>query len=421
MSVSFFIARRLSLASEGKKFSPAVSVGITAVALAVLVMASAIAIVEGFKREITAKVAGFNSHIVLTPLGAGESEEAAPSTEPSNLLTLTPTLKSILDSQDYITDYSLQAAVPSIFKTSNDFKGAYLKSLSGADNFDFVSSSIIDGKVPDFSSPVSKDKVVLSQSIASDLGLKAGDKIDTYFITDKILVRRLTVAAIYNSHFEAYDQTFAYGSLPLIQEIGNTRPNEATSISISVDDFSKVDEYAAELTSALINAYQSGLIYRLYSVTTARQAGAGYFHWLNMLDTNVIVVLTLMTIVAVITLISGMLILMVDKIRVIALLAALGAGRKLISGIFIRLASKIAIIGLAIGDILAISLLYAQDKTHFIPLDADSYYIDFVPVQLSFADLAILNLAILAIIWLALLLPSRFAGKVAPARTLARE
>ncbi|MDE6272874.1 MAG: ABC transporter permease [Muribaculaceae bacterium] len=421
MSVTFFIARRLSLASEGRKLSPAVSVGIAAVALAVMVMACAIAIVGGFKREITAKVAGFNSHIMLTPMTGDQAAEVASANEPSNLMSLTPSLKAILESQPYITDYSLQAAVPSIFKTSNDFKGAYLKSLTGENNLDFVSTSMISGTVPDYSKPDSKDKIVMSQSIASDLGLKAGDKIDTYFITDKILVRRLTIEGIYNSHFDAYDKTFAYGSLPIVQEIGNARANEATSISISVDDFSKVEEYAAELSAALIEAYQSGLIYRLYNVTTARQAGAGYFHWLNMLDTNVIVVLTLMTIVAVITLISGMLILMVDKIRVIALLAALGARRRLISRIFIRLAAKIALIGLAIGDILAIGLLFAQDKTHFIPLDPDSYYIDFVPVSISFADLAILNVAVLAIVWLSLLLPSRFAGKVAPAKTLARE
>ncbi len=430
MSVSFFIARRLSLASEGKRLSPAVGVGIAAVALSVIVMACAIAIVEGFKREITSKVAGFNSHIVLTPMITGEfadsSSEAelhsgSSASETSNIMSLTPTLKSILDSRPYVTDYSLQAAVPVIFKTRSDFKGAYIKSLSGEDNLEFVTNSLEQGQIPDYSRPQNRYDIVISSSIASDLGLKAGDKIDTYFITDKILVRRLNISGVFNSHFDAYDRTFAFGSLPLVQEIGGIGPKEATSIVVSVDDFSKVEEYAADLSGTLIDAYQSGKIYRLYKITNARESGQAYFHWLGMLDMNVIVVLTLMMIVSVVTLISGMLILMVDKVRIIALLSALGASRRLISRIFIRLSAKIVVIGLLIGDTLSLALLYTQDRTHFLPLDPDSYYIDFVPVEISLPALAILNAAVLVIIWISLILPSRFAGRVAPARTLSRE
>lgn len=420
MSAYFFIARKLSISSEGR-FSPAVGVGITAVALAVIVMTCAIAIVQGFKREITNKVAGFNSHIMITPVVESDNESPENGRPASNLISLTPSLKSVLDSKPYITGYALQAAVPSIFKTKSDFKGAYLKSLTGENNLEFVSSSLVSGKIPDYSDPDSKEKILLSSSIASELGLKTGDKIDTYFITDKILVRRLEIAGIYNSHFDIYDRTYAYGSLPLVQELGSAGSNQATSVSASVDDFSKIDEYGADLSATLFEKYESNYLYRLFNVTTARQAGSGYFHWLSMLDTNVVVVLTLMTIVAVITLISGMLILMVDKVRVIALLASLGAGRKLISGIFMLLASKIALIGIVLGDILALTLLYFQNKTHFIPLDPDSYYIDFVPVEISVPVILILNVAIFSIILIALILPSRFAGKVAPARTLARE
>lgn len=420
MSVSIFIARRLSLSSEGRKISPAVGVGVTAVALAILVMACAIAIVTGFKREITAKVAGFNSHITLSlALDSAPDEDFNP--DDINVLTLTPTLREILESKPYINDYALQAAVPIIFKTQSDFKGAYIKSLTGNNNSQFIKSALISGKIPNYSDKNAANDILISSKIASELGLKTGDKIDTYFITDRILARRLKVAGIFNSHFEAYDGTFAFGSLPLVQEIGKIRPNEATSIVIEVNDFSKVDDYAADLNRTLIDAYAHERIYRLYKVTTARQSGFAYFHWLGMLDTNVVVVLILMTIVAIITLISGMLILMVDKVRVIALLTALGASRHLISKIFIRLAAKIAILGLIIGDTLSLILLYFQNKTHFIPLDPDSYYIDFVPVEISIPAMIILNIGVLFIIWISLILPSRFAGKVAPARTLARE
>lgn len=411
-----YIARRLSLASEGNRISPAVGVGIAAVALAVVVMAAAIAIVVGFKREITSKVAGFNSHIVVMPTPDAPSQSGAVGT-----LTLTPSLKSVLDSQPYIREYSLQAAIPAILKTPTDFKGVYLKSLSNAETREFIASAVTSGSLPDFEADSARNLVAISRLAASRLGLKAGDRIDTYFIADRIIVRPLKVAAVFNSHFDSYDDAFIFGSLDLIRDVAGLSPNEATSIAISVDDFADVEYNSAELRAALLDAYTQGLTYRMYDVVDARQSGAGYFHWLSMLDTNVIVVLTLMTIVAVITLISGMLILMVDKVRVIALLSALGASRKMIGRIFMLLAARIALIGLLIGDAASLLLLYTQKATHFIPLDPDSYYIDFVPVEISIPAMLLLNAGVLAIIWISLILPSRFAGKAAPARTLARE
>ena len=368
MGVSLYIARRLSLASGGRGVSPAVSVAVVAVALSILVMMCAIAVVTGFKGEISSKVAGFNSHITITLNPTSVDPQ-----NPTPLVSLSPTLKSILDSQPYIKDAALQASIPAILKTQSDFKGVYLKSLSGKNLNDFIGSAIVEGHMPDYSVDSCANHIVISRKAALQLGLHSGDAIDTYFITDAVRVRRLKISAIFDSHFDTYD------------------------------------------------AYDQELIYKRYDVTTARQSGAAYFQWLDLLDMNVVVVLTLMTIVACITLVSGMLILMVDKVRFIALMSALGASRPTISRIFMLLAAKIAILGMLIGDALAIGLIYAQRATHFIPLDADSYYIDFVPVNLSWTAFIILNLAVLAIIWIVLILPSRFAGKAAPARTLAED
>ncbi|MDE6558632.1 MAG: hypothetical protein K2K29_01940, partial [Muribaculaceae bacterium] len=277
------------------------------------------------------------------------------------------------------------------------------------------------GSIPDFSQDSSRNKVLILSLIADALSLKTGDRIDTYFMTDRIIVRPLRIAGIYNSHFSTYDGAYAFSSLPLIQEIGNINSNQGTSVVINVNDFNRVQENSTNLMHKLTEAYISHQIYKQYNVTTALQSGAGHYHWLSMLDTNVIVILTLMIIVAIVTIISGMLILMVDKIRTVALLKALGASRRLIGNIFKRLALRIAFFGLIIGNVIALTLLYIQDYTHFIPLDAESYYIDFVPVKISFAEIALLNLAIIFIIWLSLMLPARFAGKVAPARILASE
>lgn len=420
MGVSLFMARKLQLSSGGRKSSPAVRVAVAAVALSVIVMLSAIAIVTGFKSEITDKVSGFNSDISIFPASASVDDVDEPDAS-SAILSLTPTLAGILDAQPYITDYALQASVPAIFKTDTDFKGIYLKSLSGRNLENFIAESVVEGNMPDYAADSCRDDIVISRKAAIQLGLHAGDRIDTYFMTDAITVRRLDVAAVFDSHFDSYDDSFAYCSLPLVQDLGRLSPSQGTSIAVSVKDFDNVDAYGQDLQETLVKAYADESIYRLLHVNTARRAGAAYFQWLDLLDMNVVVVLVLMTVVSCVTLISGMLILMVDKIRFIALMSALGAPRRIISRIFMLMAARIALYGLLIGDAVAIVLLYLQERYHIVPLDADTYYIDFVPVRLSFPSILILNLAIAAVIWLALIIPSRFAGKAAPARTLATE
>lgn len=416
MGVSIFLARKLSLSSGGKKSTPAVHVAVAAVALSVMIMMWAIAVVTGFKQEITSKVTGFNSDITLTldPNTPGATEEGA-------VISMTPTLKEILRDSPYVRSFALQASSPAIFKTSGDFKGVYLKSLSGESLEKFLSSSLVAGKMPDYSQQQSANDILISQKAADRLHLSPGDSIDTYFITDAVRVRKLRVSGIFNSHFDNYDDSFAYADLALVQELGGIAKSKGTSLAITVDDFNFVLDDARHLQQELVEAYSDERIYQLYHVSTARQAGAAYFQWLDLLDMNVIVVLTLMTIVACVTIVSGMLILMVDKIRFIALMSALGAPRKMISRIFMLLSARIAIKGLVIGDCLALSTLYLQKVTHFLPLDPESYYIDFVPVSISIPALLILNLAVLLIIWIVLMLPSRFAGKAAPARTLAAE
>lgn len=413
MGYPLFIAKRLSLSAAGRKSSPAVKVAVAAVALSVAVMLAAIAIVLGFKREIRDKVIGFNSHISLYVIPA-DSED-------SNLVTLTPTLSSILDSKEYITDYSLQASIPAILKTSDNFKGVYLKSLSGESIRKFISSNLENGRIPDYSKPENDTRIVISRKTAGQLGLNVGDKIDTYFMAGTIRVRKLEIAAIFNSHFDNYDNLFIYGDLPLIQNLGEISQKQGTSLAITTSDFSNVNEYTADLSRTLNEAVASGLLYKYYRADNALNQGAGYFRWLSLLDTNVIVVLVLMTIVACATLISGMLIIILDKKRFIGLIRSMGATIGKVRKIFIYMALRVAILGLLIGNTLMLTLLWAQNKWHLLPLDADAYYIDFVPVEINWVSVAILNIATIIVIYLCLILPSWFASKISPAETMRYE
>lgn len=413
MNYPFFIARRLSLSSGGNKKAPAVGVAMAAVALSVAVMLASISIVLGFKKEIRDKVIGFNSHISLyvSPV----------TTEEDNIMTLTPSLESELKSLPFITDYSLQAAIPAILKTDSDFKGVYLKGLTGKKAKDFIENNLIEGKTVDFTKDENKNKVVISETAARQLNLKSGDKIDTYFITDDVRVRRLEITGIYNSHFDQYDDVMIFGSLALIQQLGSIGADQGTSLQIDTDNFDKVNDYSYLLQRHLNEALSDGRVFRLYRTDNAYNQGINYFSWLNLLDTNVVVVLILMMIVGCVTLVSGMLIIIIEKKRFIGIMKSLGAPTTKIRSIFIWLAIRIALWGMLIGNALMLIFMYVQKKTHIIPLDADSYYIDFVPVEINWNAIILLNVGVLIVTYLTLILPSRFVAGINPASTLLSE
>lgn len=413
MNYSLYLARRLSLAANGRSASPAVKVAVAAVALSVAVMMAAVAIVLGFKNEIRDKVIGFNSEISIYASGVGVDSD--------NLVSLTPTLRSLLDSVPFVTGYSLQTSMPAIMKTSDNFKGVYLKSAADRNLSSFLKSNLEEGSMPDFNEDSSENKIVISRLAANQLKLKAGDKIDTYFITDKINVRRLIVAGIYNSHFDNYDNVLIFGSLPLSQRLASLNKNQGTSVQVSVDDFNRIEEYTDYLNSVLAEATASGLIYKSYRAENARVQGQGYFRWLELLDMNVAVVLVLMTFVACVTLVSGMLIIILDKKNFIGIVRALGSTVPKVRKVFMYLAMRVAFTGMLIGNVVMISVLYLQDKYHFIPLDPESYYIDFVPVDLSWRYIVVLNAGVALIAYLVLILPSRFVAGINPAETMRYE
>lgn len=416
MNYALYLARKMSLSGNGKQSSPAIKVAVAAVALSVAVMLAAIAIVLGFKREIRDKVVGFNSHISLYSQAMGADD--------NNLITLTPTLRDILDNQPYISDYSLEASIPAILKTPDNFKGVYLRSLNGAAIRKFIGENVESGKLPEYADSAkgkSSQGIVISRIAADQLGLKAGDTIETYFITDNVRVRKLKVAAVYNSHFDMYDDVFVYGDLGLIQKIAGIEENQGISLSVTTDDFSRVEENSEKLHNTLTEAMADGRLYRYYQVDNARHQGAGYFQWLDLLDTNVAVILTLMVFVSVMTLISGLLILILDRKHFIGLVRAMGAPIKKVRKIFVYLALKVGLTGLLIGNAVMLLFLWAQDKWHFLPLDPEAYYIDFVPIELNWKAILLLNAGVVAVLWLCLILPSMFVAKISPAETMKSE
>ena len=413
MNLPFYIAGRLSLGSGGKRMSPAVTVAIVAIAISVAVMIASIAIVLGFKNEIRDKVVGFNGHISLFRVPASE--------EDNNIIQANSFATNVLDQLPFIKEYVIQSSIPAIFKTSEDFKGIYIRGLQGENATKYIENNLEEGYIPDYSDENEKNKIVISRIAANQLRLKAGDKIETYFFSNNIKVRKLEIAGIYNSHFDQYDDVIMFGAMPLVTQMGDLPDNSGTYIMLQTDNFDKIPEYTQELQYIFNQAVSNGDTNNYYRTDNVLSQGRGFFSWLSLLDTNVVVIITLMMIVGCVTLVSGMLIIILERKKFIGLMRALGANTTTIRNVFILMALKIAVIGIAIGDILILILLYFQQKYHFLKLDAESYYIDFVPVYLPGWIVVALNVGVLFVTYLVLVLPSRFVGKISPAETLLGE
>lgn len=261
-------------------------------------------------------------------------------------------------------------------------------------------------------------QIAISASTASSLGLSVGDKVDAcFFVNDAVKARRLRITGIYNTGFAEYDKTIAYAPISVLRSIAGVDSAHSTRI-IGVSDASHIEFNAERLQNALIDEYQHGRIESLYPVDNARHTGMLYFNWLSLLDTNVVVVFILMACVTGFTLISSMFILVLDRIPTIGLLRSLGATRSQIRHMFTYMALKAVVLGLAIGNIVGVPLLLWQEKGRVLPLDPDMYYLPYVPVEINWWWILILNLCMILAAWLILAIPSRAAANVAPASAM---
>ena len=411
MVTELFISRKLSLSSGGHKSAPAVKVAMAAVALSIAVMLASIAVVLGFKQEIREKVTGFNSHITLY--------STAEDGDDTNTIAMWPALEQILDDAPFVTSYNLEVSIPAILKTPTDFKGVYMKGYGKGADVSFLGSALEEGRLPDFAMKnEERPEIIISRKAADRLQLKAGDQIDTYFISDDVRVRRMYISGIYNSRFDRYDDVLIFGPISLLQELGGIKQNQGTTIRVMTNDFDHVAMHSETLQRQLAEATLQAGLPKAVQVENVMRQGAGYFNWLELLDTNVAVILVLMTIVACVTLVSGMFIIILDKIRFIGVMKALGMRNSALRRVFIFMAMRVAFWGMLCGYGLMLTLLWVQEKTHFIPLDPESYYFDFVPVRMAWGYFVLLGVGVMALIFLILLLPSHIVAGISPAKTM---
>ena len=408
MKTSVYIARHLSLSGQGHKSSPAIKVAVISTALSMAIMLLAVSVVGGFRREIRDKVTGFDAHISLYPSPYIDDD--------ASVLQYTPELRNILTSLSWVRRADAIVTAPVLVKTPSSFKGLYLRGVEPDYDYSFLKENLTQGTVP---AKNAEHEILISASAATKLGVEAGDSINL-FVSDELKARRVKVCGVFNTRFESYDRYFAYSPARLVRNLVGLEPTQATGIDIKTDDVEQVDVYNSDLMARLNRAIDTGELQQSLRTLTVKQKGGHYFAWLDLLDVNVWVILALMSAVALFTLVCGMLILILEKLRLIGVMRALGANRGLVRGVFVLLALRVALIGILIGGVLAIGLILTQHYTRFIPLDAEAYYIDFVPVSIAPAPLIAVPCAFALISVLVLLLPSQVAARVWPVSALRR-
>lgn len=415
MSYELFIARRLRLNSDNsRRPSASIIIAITGIALSLVIMMSAMCIVLGFKEEIRNKVYGFDSHVTIHPANADGS--------PAETLEYTPVLDSIISSTGYFAKPELVVRQSGILKTDNDFQAIVLKGMSRGRGMEFIAENIVAGKMPDYSSDDSRNCIIISKSTAKSLNLKPGDKPFAYFFTNgSVKTRRLEIAAVYDTHFSDYDKIYAYGSLELAQGIGGMDSTYATTVELTAHDTDDIMESGIMLQDAMMTAAYMGKLTGAYTLTSVLDTAMMYFNWLELLDTNVIVIIVLMIAVSGFTLVSSLFILILERVRMIGILKALGSSNTEIRHIFIYMAQRIVLWGMLAGNIIGLTFLLAQYNWHFLPLDADAYYLTFVPVKISWLYIISLNAGIFILSWLIILLPSHIIAKINPCKSIRYE
>ncbi len=416
MSFSSFISRRLSLRDGGRRFwPPAIIVAVGGVALSFVVMLLAIAVVTGFKAEISRKIMGFDAQIRVMPLASFYGDEDV-------AIALDGNLRQIIDSglgdlpEGYKPETVVSLRQAAMLKTDNDFMGVAFRSFGDGYGWDFERENLVEGSIPNDSLPRG---IMISETMGDKLGLRPGDKVDAYFfVGETVRPRKFEITGIYRSDFGEYDNLVAYVAPSMISRMLKLSGHEGEAVEIRGLPADDIIPAAQRLQSVLSAAYAKGDIPQNMAVTSVYSSAAMYFNWLGMLDTNIVVILILMGCVSGLMLVSCVLILILQRVRMVGLLKSLAASNRQVGMIFVRLGVRVTLSGLLIGNAVALAIIGIQWRWHLLPLDPESYYLSFVPVELPFSSWAMLNSATAVMAFVIMLLPAAAVSRLSPVKVM---
>lgn len=412
MNWKLFIARRIYKKNEGGRevSKPAVRIAMLGIAIGLAIMIVSIAVVIGFKHQVRDKVVGIGSDIVISNFEAQNTYETSPIVANDSLFAQLQTLEGVRHLQRYSTK-------PGMIMTDTDFEGMVLKGISTEYDLSFIKRHLIEGEIPLFTDTVASQQVLISQSNALKLKLKVGDKIYTYFVDDDhIRARRLTIAGIYQTNFTTYDELFLISDLYTVNRLNNWKTDQVSGVEIQVNDYDKLED-VRELVHEKVDV-QTDKYGGIYFTQSIEDLHPEIFAWLGLLDMNVWVILILMIGVAGFTMISGLLIIILERTNMIGVLKALGANNWSIRNIFLNFSMFLIGKGMLIGNVIGLLLCFLQYQFHIIKLDPSTYYVSYVPIEMNWGIFILLNICTFIVSVLMLIGPSYLIAHIHPAKSI---
>lgn len=397
MNIAYFFARRMAFNSGGSFSKFIIRLAMVAVACSVAVMVVTTAVVNGFQQEISRKTFAFWGHIHISNLDLNNSyEDIHPI---STKQTFYPSLGKEPGFK-YIQVYARKAAIA---KTNDEIEGLMLKGVGKDFNWAEINAFMVEGKRLSMPDTVPSNDILISQTTARRLKLKVGDKLTVYFVDKPPRVRRFDIAGIYNTGLAEYDEQYALIDIRQIQRLNNWKPDEVGGFEVFINDVSQLDTLTDQIYYTIPNQLNA---------ESMKEVNPNLFQWLDLQNMNKHVLLTLMTIMAIINMITTLLILILDRTNMIGILKALGANNWTIQKIFLYNAAYIILLGVLIGNAIGLSICWLQKTFHIIQLPPESYYLSVAPVAIDWTMLLLINFGTLAICVLALLIPSFLISRV---------
>lgn len=415
MNVPYFLARRIYADNDNQKkvSRPAVRIAIIGVAVGLAVMIVSVCVVLGFKHAIRDKVVGFGSHIQVAEFSMLQQGTDSPIEVDDSVMNVLQHIEGVKHVQRF-------AMKQGILKTDSDFLGVAFKGVGPEFDSTFIHQHLLEGMVPKFSDKSSGNKILVSKVMADKLKLTCGSRIFAYFIDDSgVRTRRFTIAGIYQTNLTQYDNVMCYVDLYTAVKLNGWQEDMASGAELQVDHFDKLDEVenrVVKLVNRTTDKYGN-----TYSSKTIKELSPQIFSWLDLLDLNVWIILIIMMAVAAVTMISGLLIIILERTQMIGLMKALGARNPMVRHTFMWFAAFIIGRGLLWGNMIALALVALQYFTGIVKLDPATYYVSSVPVEVNVLFVLLLNIGTLLISLLVLIGPSFLISHIHPAKTMTYE
>lgn len=404
MRGSRFISDRLFSLSKEHVSSTVMRLAVTSVALAITVMLISLAVVVGFKNQIRAKVVGFVAPIHIQSLDRNESYEETP-------FVIDERLENCLKNTPGIIHYQHVANKAGMIKTDEEIQGVIMKGVDSDYDWSYFTTNLVAGEIPVYENGKRSEQVLISKAIADKMLLSVGDPMRVWFIDEDMQARgrKFTVTGIFETGLSEFDSRYVFCDLGQIRKLNHWTDEETGLVEVWTEDWTQTEQVNASLYYHIPPELAS---------YTARDSNPQIFDWLDLLDTNVWLILALMFLVAGITVISMLLIIIIEKTSTIGLLKAMGASDRFVRRVFLQRSIRLLVIGMIIGNLVGIGFCLLQQYTGLIQLNPETYYLSAVPIELHVSTVLLVNITAFLLWLLLLLIPTSIINRIRPSRSI---